>query len=467
VSVDFAYLGLAEAAELIRGKKLSPVEYATALLARIERHDPKLNAFIALMPERALAAARAAEAEITADRWRGPFHGLPYALKDIIDVEGIATTAHSRVLANNSARSHAAVTERLEAAGGILFGKLSTHEFAIGGPSFDLPWPPARNPWNRDHFCGGSSSGSGAGLAAGFFPAALGTDTGGSIRNPASMCGITGMKPTYGRVSRRGVVPLAFSLDHVGPMTRTVRDNALMLQVIAGHDPADPASADEPVPDYGAMLGQGVKGLRIGLIRHFYTKDVAGDPEQVDALDAAVRLFAAAGAETTEITLPPLQDFSACGQIILAAEAYAVHERWLKERPQDYGARARERLLAGARLRAVDYLQAVRWRLQLRDQVAAAFSNIDAAITASSMDPACRIDDDAALAANYWRQARMPFNVTGQPGLVIPAGFSKNGLPLSLQLVGRPFGEAVLYRVAQFYEDATGWPKHHPAGLAD
>src|SRR5437773_1578286 len=192
---------------------------------------------------------------------------------------------------------------------GSLLGKLSTHEFAIGGPSFDLPWPPARNPWNRDRFCGGSSSGSGVGLAAGFFPAALGTDTGGSIRNPASMCGITGMKPTYGRVSRPGVVPLAFSLDHVGPMTRTVRDNAMMLQVIAGRDPADPASADEPVPDYAAMLGQGVEGIRIGIIRHFYTTDIVGDPEQVEALEAAVRPFAEAGAVITEITVPPLQDF--------------------------------------------------------------------------------------------------------------------------------------------------------------
>ena len=225
--------------------------------------------------------------------------------------------------------------------------------------------------------------------------------------------------------------------------------------------------ADEPVPDYGALLGQDVRGLRIGVIRHFYTKDVAGNPEQVEALDAAVKLLAEAGAEVSEITLPALQDFSACGQIILAAEAYAVHEQWLKERPEDYGARARERLLAGATLRAVDYLQAVRWRLQLRDQVAAAFANLDAAITASSMDPACRIDDDEALAANYWRQARMPFNVTGQPGLVIPTGFSKGGLPLSLQLVGHPFGEAMLYRVAQFYEDATGWTKRHPPELSD
>ena len=467
MSSELAYLGFAETAELIRTRKLSPVEYVTALLARIERHDRDYNAFIALTPDRALAAARAAEDEIAAGRWRGPFHGIPYALKDIIDVEGLGTTAHSKILIGNIVRRHAEVAARLEAAGGVLLGKLSTHEFAIGGPSFDLPWPPARNPWNRDHFCGGSSSGSGAGLAAGFFPAALGTDTGGSIRNPASMCGIVGMKPSYGRVSRRGVVPLAFSLDHVGPMTRTVRDNGLMLQVIAGHDPGDPASAKDPVPDYSAMLGQDVKDLRIGVIRHFYTSDVVANPEQVEALEAAVRLLGEAGARISEVTLPSLQDFSACGQIILAAEAYAVHEQWLTERAQDYGARARERLLAGAALRAVDYLHAVRWRLQLRNRVAEAFANIDVALTASSMDPACRIDDDEALATNYWRQARMPFNVTGQPALVIPAGFSKNGLPLSLQLVGRPFAEPLLYRVAQFYEDATGWTKHHPAALAD
>jgi aspartyl-tRNA(Asn)/glutamyl-tRNA(Gln) amidotransferase subunit A len=465
MSADLAYLDLAEAGELIRTRKLSPVEYATELLARIERHDGQYNAFVRLTPERALTAARAAEEEIAVGRWRGPFHGIPYALKDIIDVEGLPTTAHSKLLVDNIARGHAAVTERLEAGGGVLLGKLSTHEFAIGGPSFDLPWPPARNPWNRDHFCGGSSSGSGAGLAAGFFPAALGTDTGGSIRNPASMCGITGMKPTYGRVSRRGVVPLAFSLDHVGPMTRTVRDNALMLQVIAGHDPGDPASADEPVPDYSAMLRQGVGGLRIGVIRHFYTGDVVGDPEQVEALETAARLFAEAGARISEITLPVLRDFSACGQIILAAEAYAVHEQWLKDRPQDYGARGRERLLAGASLRAVDYLQAVRWRRQLRDRVAEEFAKIDVALTASSMDPACRIDDEEELAANYSRQARMPFNVTGQPAVVIPAGFSRSGLPLSLQLVGHPVAEAMLYRVAQFYEDTTGWTKRHPEEL--
>jgi aspartyl-tRNA(Asn)/glutamyl-tRNA(Gln) amidotransferase subunit A len=463
---ELGFLGIAEASDLLRAKKLSPVELTKALLQRIDRLDKDYNAFIAVTPEAALAAARQAEAEIAAGRWRGAFHGIPYALKDIIDVAGLPTTAHSKLLQGNVATADAPVAARLKAAGGILLGKLSTHEFAIGGPSFDLPWPPARNPWNRDYFSGGSSSGSGAGLAAGLFPAALGTDTGGSVRNPASQCGITGMKPTYGRVSRRGVLPLAFSLDHVGPMTRDVRDNALMLQVIAGHDPGDPASADEPVPDYAASLGEGVKGLRVGVIRQFYAEDIAAHPEMAAAVEAAARCFAEAGAEIREVRLPPLQDFSACGQVIMLAEAYAVHERWLKERPEDYGARGRERLLAGAGLRAADYIQAVRWRLQLRDAAAAAFRDVDLALTVSSHDPACRIDDDKALAATYSRQARMAFNVTGQPALVTPAGFATSGMPLSVQLVGRPFAEALLYRAAAAYEAATGWTKRHPAGLA-
>lgn len=462
---DLGFLGLAEAAALMRARKLSPVELVTALLDRIERLDGSYSAFLTLTPEPALAAARQAEAEIAAGRWRGPFHGVPYALKDIIDAEGLPTTAHSRILAGNIARDDAPVTARLRAAGGVLLGKVATHEFAIGGPSFDLPWPPARNPWNRDLFPGGSSSGSGVGLAAGFFPAALGSDTGGSIRNPASLCGITGMKPTYGLVSRRGVVPLAFSLDHVGPMTRSVRDNALLLQVIAGHDSLDPASADEPMPDYAAGLAQGVKGMRIGVIRHFYTTDMEAHPEQIAAIEAAVGLLAGMGAEVSEIRLPPLQDYAACGQIIMAAEAFAVHERWLKQRPEDYGARARERLLAGAVLSAADYIQALRWRRKLRDQTAAAFAGIDVAVTASGFDPACRIDDDEALATHYGRQARMPFNVTGQPALVIPAGFAKGDLPLSLQLIGHPFAEATVYRAAAAYEAATAWTKRHPLAL--
>ncbi len=460
---ELAYLTVAEAAELIRTRKLSPVEYTTALLARIERIEPKLNAFVTLAPERAIEAARSAEDEIVAGRYRGPFHGIPYALKDIVDAIGLPTTGHSKILVDNVANADSRVSAKLRVAGAILLGKLSTHEFAIGGPSFDLPWPPARNPWNPDYFPGGSSSGSGAGLAAGFFPAAIGTDTGGSIRNPASLCGLVGMKPTYGLVSRRGVLPLAFALDHVGPMTRTVRDNALMLQVIAGHDDRDPASVDAVIPDYTADLDRGVRGLRIGVVRHFYTKDVEADAEQVAALEAAVEAFAKRGALISEITLPPLADFSACGQIILAAESYAVHEHWLKTRPEDYGARARERLLAGASLSAAHYLQAVRWRLALKQNTLNAFRDIDVAVTASGMDPACRIHDVEKLALNYWRQARMPFNVTGQPAIVIPAGFARGRLPLSLQIIGHPFAEATCYRVAQAYESTMGWATQHPS----
>src|SRR5688500_4113947 len=256
---DLAWLTVAEAAELLRSKKLSPVEYAQASIARVGKHDGKLNAFLRFTPEIALEDAKRAEAEIARGQWRGPLHGVPYALKDIVDYAGLPTTAHSKILKDNVVAADAHVAWKLKAAGGVFLGKLSTHEFAIGGPSFDLPWPPARNPWNRDHFCGGSSSGSGAATAAGFLPAAIGTDTGGSVRNPASMCGVAGMKATYGAVSRRGVMPLACSLDHVGPLTRTVRDNAIMLGLIAGHDPLDPGSSSRARGAYDTDIERGVQ----------------------------------------------------------------------------------------------------------------------------------------------------------------------------------------------------------------
>ncbi len=460
---DLAYLGLADAAELIRARKLSPVEYTQALLERIGRLDARYHAFIRLTPDLAMAAAREAEREIAAGNWRGPLHGVPFALKDIIDVAGLPTTAHSKVLIGNVAAADAPVTARLKAAGGILMGKLATHEFAIGGPSFDLPWPPAVNPWGDDRrFPGGSSSGSGVALAAGMVPAALGTDTGGSVRNPASMCGITGLKPTYGRVSRRGVLPLAYSLDHVGPMTRTVRDNALLLQLIAGHDPQDPGSAEVEVPDYSADLQRGVRGLKIGLIRHFYAEDIEADPEQAQAIESAAEVFRRLGAEVREIRLAPLVDYATSTRIIIRCEAFAIHRRWLAERPGDYGDLARQRILDGAAVSAADYIDALRLRARLTRRTLEAFAGIDAALTISSMDPACRIDDAEACTRAYPRQARQPFNVTGQPAIAVPAGFSKGGLPLSLQLIGHPFQEAMVYRIAQAYERATGWTDRHP-----
>jgi len=462
---DLAYLSVAGAADLIRARRLSPVAYTEALLERIDRLDGRLHAFIRVTREAALEAARQAEREIAAGNWRGPLHGVPFALKDIIDVAGVATTAHSKVLIDNVAAADAPVTARLRAAGGILVGKLATHEFAIGGPSFDLPWPPAVNPWGEMRFPGGSSSGSGVALAAGMVPAALGTDTGGSVRNPASMCGIVGMKPTYGRVSRRGVLPLAYSLDHVGPMTRTVRDNALLLAIIAGHDPDDPGSADVPVPDYTAALDAGVKGLRIGLVRHFYAEDMQAHPEQAKAVEEAAAVLGRLGAEVREIRLAPLSDYAACTRLIIRCEAFAIHRRWLAERPGDYGDLARQRILDGAAVSAADYIDALRLRARLTHRTLAAFTGIDAVLTVSSMDPACRIDDAEACARAYPRQARQPFNVTGQPALAIPAGFTEDGLPLSLQLVGHPWQEAMLYRIGQAYERATGWVERHPPGL--
>ena len=462
---DLAFLGIAEAAARLREGTLSPVSYTEALLERISSLNRRYHAFIRLTPELAIAAARQAEREIKEGEWRGPLHGVPFALKDIIDWAGLPTTAHSKLLIDHIAASDAWVSQRLTAAGGVMLGKLATHEFAIGGPSFDLPWPPAVNPWGGNHFPGGSSSGSGVALACGMLPAALGSDTGGSVRNPASMCGIVGLKPTYGLVSRRGVLPLANSLDHVGPMTRSVRDNALLLQVIAGYDGADPGSADVPGGDYLAGLERGVKGLRIGLVRHFYTEDLQAHPEQIAALDQAAEILRQLGADVQEIRLAPLEQYAVCTRIIIRCEAFAIHRPWLATRPDDYGDLARQRILDGAVMSAADYIDALRLRARLTRQTLDAFAGIDVALTASNMDPACRIDDAEACARLYPRQARQPFNVTGQPALAMPAGFTEDGLPLSLQLIGHPFQEAMVYRVAQAYEAATPWRERRPPGL--
>lgn len=459
---DLAYLSIAEGSALIRGKKLSPVEWTQALIARIERHDGRLNAFLRFMPEIALSDARRAEAEISAGNWRGALHGVPYGLKDIIDYAGLPTTAHSAILKDNIATADAFVTQRLRAAGAVFMGKLSTHEFAIGGPCFDLPWPPARNPWNRDYFCGGSSSGAGVATAAGFLPFAIGTDTGGSIRNPSTMCGITGIKPTYGLVSRRGVFPLAFSLDHVGPMTRTVHDNATVLNVLAGHDGLDPGSMARPGVDYTALTNKGLKGVRIGWLKHFYHDDIKADPQMGAAVDAAVLKMQELGAQVTEVKTIPLSQFQACNRIIMGSESYAIHQKWLRERPQDYGDITRQRFLYGAMYSASDYINALRLRSKYTADFHALFNDVDVIVTASAHDPACRIDDEAACEFIYSRQARAPFNVTGSPAIAVPAGFSKEGLPLGIQIVGAPYNEATVYRVGAAYEAATTWTAQHP-----
>lgn len=459
---DLAWLSIAEGSVLLRDKKLSPVEWTQALIARVERHDGRLNAFLRFMPEIALADARRAEAEISAGNWRGPLHGVPYGLKDIIDYAGLPTTAHSAILKDNVATADAVVTQRLRAAGAVFMGKLSTHEFAIGGPCFDLPWPPARNPWNRDYFCGGSSSGSGVATAAGFVPFAIGTDTGGSIRNPATMCGVTGIKPTYGLVSRRGVFPLAFSLDHVGPLTRSVHDNATVLNVLAGHDGLDPGSVARPGVDYTALTGKGLKGVRIGWLKHFYHDDIKADPQMGAAVDAAVLKMQELGAQVTEVKTVALSQFQACNRIIMGSESYAIHQKWLRERPQDYGDITRQRFLYGAMYSASDYINALRMRSKFTADFHALFNDVDVIVTASAHDPAVRIDDQEACEFIYSRQARAPFNVTGSPAMAVPAGFSKEGLPLGIQIVAAPYNEAAVYRVGAAYEAATAWTAKHP-----
>ncbi len=459
---DLHWMTASDAAKAFAAKTLSPVEMMTALLQRVEALDPKLNAFIRLDGDAAMDAARSAEREIAAGRVRGPLHGVPVGIKDIIDVAGLPTTAHSKILLDNVAKADAVVVGKLRQAGAIVMGKLSTHEFAIGGPSFDLPFPPARNPWNPDHHPGGSSSGSGAGVAAGLFPMALGTDTGGSVRNPASVCGIVGLKPTYGLVSRRGVMPLSFTLDHVGPMTRTVADNALMLDVIAGHDSGDPGSSATQERNFGRTIGRGVRGMRIGFVRHFHETDVPAHPEVTAALEDAARLFQAEGAEVETVRLPTLAEFAGINRVILCSEAWSIHGPWLRTRPGDYGQLARRRLLPGAFMNAGDYVGAQRRRAELIAAVEDALRDYDVLLCASSMDPASRIDDAAETARTYPRQARAPFNVTGHPALAMMSGLSSNGLPVSLQLVGRYFDDATVLRVAAAYEHIAGWHKRKP-----
>src|SRR5258708_2772825 len=284
---DLAYLTIAEAGRLIRARKLSPVEFTRALIARIAATDAVYHAYLAVTGDLAIGQAKVAEAEIMRGAWRSPMHGVPYATKDIFDVAGMATTCHSKLRMHHRATADATAIVRLREAGAVLLGKLALHEFATGGPTLELPWPAARNPCNLHLHPGGSSSGSGVAVAIGTAPGALGTDTGGSVRNPATCCGVIGMKPTYGTVSRAGVFPLAFSLDNVGPLTRTVEDNAIMLQAIAGHDPPDPASVRRPPVDFTAALNAGVKGLRIGLIPHFYDEDMISAPEPSAAIAAA------------------------------------------------------------------------------------------------------------------------------------------------------------------------------------
>ncbi|HEY4041378.1 MAG TPA: amidase [Rhodopila sp.] len=457
------FLTVAEAGKLIAARKLSPVELTRICLDRVNKLDPALHSFLLVTEDRALADAKAAEDRMMAGRLRGPLDGIPIGHKDIYNTAGIRTTAHSRLLQHNVPTLDAAVVSKWAEAGTVMLGKLATHEFAIGGPSFDLPWPPARNPWNPDHFTAGSSSGTGAAIAAGLALGGTGSDTGGSIRGPSALCGLAGIKPTYGLCSRRGVLPLSQTLDHTGPMAWTVRDCALLLQGMAGYDPLDPASANRPVADFTADLDKDAKGLRIGVIGHFHEVDNPVSPATQQGIDGALELFRAQGAEIREVTLSPMMDYNAPGWLILTAEAYAVHEPWLKERFNEYGELLRDRLAFGALLRAADYVQAVRRRRVLCQEMREAMADLDILITASAPAEAPKINEVPKWGMLEKPTFTMPFNVTGLPALSVCTGYGAGGLPTSVQIVGKPFAEVTVFRAGHAYEMATTWRTKRPA----
>lgn len=452
---DLAFLPLADVAARIRERSLSSSDYVRACLERIERLDPKLNAFLSVDADAALCAAQDADEAIRDGARSGPLHGIPIALKDLIDVAGTVTTAHSAILKNNVKNEDAFVVTALRNAGALLAGKTALHEFATGGPSFDLPWPPARNPWNVACHPGGSSSGSAVAVAAGLVPGAIGTDTAGSVRHPATACGVVGLKPTYGAVSRRGIFPLSFSLDHVGPLARTVEDCALLYRALAVWDRDDPSCIPHPKTATGD-LKSGVRGLRLGVIEEF-GRDASAEIQA--AFQAALKVYESLGATLVPLELPPLAEFTGCGRLILQAESFAVHENWLRDDVTAYASRTRTRLLPGAFIDAATYIRAQQKRTQLAAAFTAAMSGLDAALCVSSLELPCVIDDPAEIARSYDRQARTPFNITGHPALSVPIGVSATSLPMGLQVVGHAFDEERILRVAWAYEQTAAWDR--------
>jgi aspartyl-tRNA(Asn)/glutamyl-tRNA(Gln) amidotransferase subunit A len=459
---DLHFLTIAQAASLIADRKLSPVELTDAYLERIATLDDQLASFVTVTADRARRQARSAEADIMASGPRSKLHGIPYCLKDIYDTAGIRTTAQSKLLADNVPSKDSFCQMRLAEAGAVLLGKNATWEFAHGGPSWDVLFPPARNPWNTDHSPDGSSSGSAAAVAAGFAPATMGTDTGGSIRGPAAACGIAGLKPTYGRVSRRGVIPNCFSHDHAGPLAWTSQDVALLMQVVAGHDPLDPGSADMPVPDYGVALNGDVAGLVIGVPWRWLEEESPLSAPARAAFDAALGVYKALGAEIREVSLPPLQAFDDAKKVIAIVELFSIHEHDLRTRPELFGASLRYRIIAGGLIRAEEYVQAMRARTDLARAMQAVMAGVDVIMlpTAEPAKPLEPIPPQALFTRTSYMTA---FNVGGNPALSICCGFNDAGLPFSLQIVGRLFDEQTVLRTGDAYERTTPWRERRPA----
>ena len=461
---ELCFLSVADAAARLRARTVSAIELADAYLERIATVDDQTHAYITVTADLARAQAERADRELAQGRDRGRLHGIPFGLKDMFETRGVRTTAHSKVLEHNVPAEDAAVVARLYDAGAVLLGKQASHEFAHGGPSFDLPWPPARNPWNTAHYTGSSSTGSGAAVAGGLCAFALGTDTGGSVRTPAWMCGTVGLKPTFGWVSRSGVIPFSPSCDHVGPLTRTVEDCALVLQALAGYDARDRGSASREVPQFTARLGQPVRGMRVGVLRHHWEEDTHPNRELCDAVDTALRVLRDLGVHVEDVRVRSLHDYYAVRVMLTESELFARHHHHLRRHAGDYGEHFLGRVLAACLFTASDYLAAQRERSRILAEMQPLYERFDAFVTTGA-GPAPHLAAHRNIgAAQKWSTPSMGtmFSVTGAPALALPCGFARNGLPLGFQIAGRPFEDARLLQLGHAYERATQWHCRHP-----
>jgi aspartyl-tRNA(Asn)/glutamyl-tRNA(Gln) amidotransferase subunit A len=445
---ELTTLTLAEASRRVRAKEVSPVELTQACLARIERLNPKLNAFITVAAEQALAEAQRAEGEISAGNWKGPLHGIPYALKDIMDTAGLRTTGASELFENRVPTEDSEVARRLKAAGGILLGKTNLNEFAYGASSTATHFGTMHNPWNLEHAVGGSSGGSAAAVAADLCFGALGTDTQGSVRGPASQCGIVGLKTTYGRVSTRGIMTLSWTLDHVGPMCKSVEDAALMLNVIAGYDPLEPTTSRETVPDYTRALGLDTTNLRLGIAREGFFERL--DPEVESVLTEAIEVLRSLTASMRDLRLP----VTPSGARLVGPEAYAYHQSYITASPEKYQPSTRASLERYADAPALDYVQARREIDLLRQSIGGVFQDVDLLVTAvmSTAAPPLSEGGGGGVSAN-----NAAINAFGLPAISVPCGFTKQGLPIGMQIIGAHFDEARVLALAAAYEKQAGW----------
>ena len=459
--MDLNYLSLAEAAELIAKREISAEDLVQIHLDRISLLEPTLNCFITETPETALQKAQDTDLEIQNGIYRGPLHGIPVALKDLFQTRGVATSAGSLFFKDWVPKENAAVVERLNAAGAINLGKLNMHEIALGVTNNNPHFGPCRNPWSVECTPGGSSGGSGAALAAGLCMGSLGSDTGGSIRIPSSLCGVVGLKPTYGRISLRGVIPLSWNLDHVGPMARRTRDVALLFQAIAGYDPEDPTSADMGVPDYGAQLMGGVKGWRIALAEDDYFS--WGDEQVIKAIQAAGSVFAGLGVRIESVVFEGAHEAAKNNGLMTTSDAAAYHQERFENQAEKFGADVRQRLETGAAYTSSEYSLARRNQVILRHKFEQFFRKYDLLLTATTPITAPLLEGpDAVKQAARLTRFTAPFNFTGLPAISIPCGYTDQGLPIGLQIITRAWGEVSLLRAAQAYESVTDWHLRHP-----